>query len=125
MSRKTPHQKRPCADCPWRRDVEPGQFTADRYDALRNTSRQPQAVETVEDVVGQPMFACHKTIEGKEAACAGWLAVAGRENLAVRLAVAIGNLPEDALEPGDGWPSLFDSFEEMAARQAAPTPSQD
>ncbi|KQW13723.1 hypothetical protein ASD08_30910 [Streptomyces sp. Root369] len=66
------------------------------------------------------MFACHKTREGREKACAGWLASVGREHVGVRVAVAQGRLPASALTPGAGWPRLFTSFTEMAARQAAP-----
>jgi hypothetical protein len=35
----------------------------------------------------------------------------------VRIAVAFGELPADALEPGDDWPELFGSYDEMAAAQ--------
>ena len=65
------------------------------------------------------MFACHKTAEGKEQACAGWLAVAGVEHIGIRLAIAQGRLDPAVLSPGDGWPELFGSFEEMADTQAA------
>ncbi|NDK24708.1 hypothetical protein FSY75_09505 [Streptomyces sp. TR1341] len=64
------------------------------------------------------MFACHKTKEGRERACAGWLAAVGHRHIGVRLAVAQGRLPAEVLTPGDGWPELFDSYEEMASVQA-------
>ncbi|MYR58330.1 hypothetical protein GTY54_19525 [Streptomyces sp. SID625] len=67
------------------------------------------------------MFACHKTPEGREKACAGWLAAVGHEHVGVRLAVAQRRLPREALTPGDDWPLLFTSYTEMAARQAAPS----
>lgn len=86
-----PHRLFPCRECPWRRDTEPGQFSACRYEQLENTSGVPGA----EAALDAPMFACHKTPEGKEQACAGWLAVAGRDHLGVRLAVAHGGLPAD------------------------------
>ncbi|MGW1436823.1 DUF6283 family protein [Streptomyces griseus] len=116
--KKLPRQKGPCGDCPWRRDVEPGQFDQEKYEELRETSRQPERIESVEDVIGQKMFACHQTKEGFEAACAGWLAVEGNQNLAVRFGVAMGRIPGDALSPGPDWPPLFGSFAEMEARQA-------
>jgi hypothetical protein len=67
------------------------------------------------------MFGCHKGEPGTDAdlACAGWLAVAGREHIGVRLAVAFGELPAEVLSPGEGWPELFDSYEEMAETQGA------
>lgn len=113
-----PHRKGPCRECPWRTDVEPGQFPAERYEALRETSEQPE-VTSMDDILRQPMFACHKSVEGLEAACAGWLASMGHQNLRIRYAVVTGQVPVEALSPGDDWPELFGSYEEMAARQAA------
>jgi hypothetical protein len=57
------------------------------------------------------------TAEGREVACAGWLAVVGREHLAVRFAVAVGRLSPAALEPAPDWPALFSTYTEMAQRQ--------
>ncbi len=61
-----------------------------------------------------PMFACHKTPEAGEKACAGWLAVEGWGHVGVRLAVAMGRLDGSALEPGDGWPELYPDYEALA-----------
>lgn len=108
-----PHRRRPCAECPWRRDTPPGQFPADRYAALASTSGAPGA----EALLDAPMFACHKTAEGQEQACAGWLAVVGAYHLGVRLAVATGRLAPETLRPTPGWPPLFESFQQMAATQ--------
>jgi hypothetical protein len=107
------HAKRVCRECPWRRDTPPGKFEACRYDALRATAGGPGAEVGLE----APMFACHMSPEGREYACAGWLAVAGRDHLGVRFAVALGRLDPAALDPGAGWPELFGSYEEMAAAQ--------
>ena len=78
-----PRRRFPCGECPWRRDTEPGQFPACRYDALAATSDQSGLTA--------PMFGCHKGEPGTNAdlACAGWLAVAGTEHLAVRMAVEL------------------------------------
>lgn len=108
-----PHRRHPCKECPFRRDTPPGQFEACRFDALRKTS----GTAGDEAPIGAPMFACHKSPEGREEACAGWLAVAGYEHLGVRLAIAQRLLPASVLEPGDGWPELFGSYSEMAAAQ--------
>lgn len=115
-ARPLPHRAFPCRECPWRRDTPGGQFPACRYEQLANTSGIPGA----EARLDAPLFACHKTVEGREQACAGWLAVAGREHLGVRLAVAMGRLPAATLDPAEDWPNLFDSYTEMAATQAAP-----
>lgn len=109
------HAKRPCPECPWVRATKPGQFPACRYDALRATSGSAGN----EVGLSAPMFSCHKAPEGKEYACAGWLAAVGVEHLGVRLAVATGRLYPGALQPGHGWPALFESYGEMAATQAA------
>ncbi|MGV9869741.1 DUF6283 family protein [Rhodococcus koreensis] len=108
-----PHRQYPCAECPWRRDVAPGMFGRERFDALASTSGRPGH----EAAVDAAMFACHKSAEGEEEACAGWLAVAGVEHLGVRLSVIRGRLDPAALARGDGWPDLFDSYAEMAATQ--------
>ncbi len=38
------------------------------------------------------LFACHKSREGKEIACAGWLAMVGHRHPQVRLAVLLKRL---------------------------------
>jgi hypothetical protein len=105
-----PRVNRPCDECPWRRDVAPGQFPACRYDALRVTAGRPGA----EAPLHAPMFACHKTPDGKPRACASWLAVVGGEHLAVRLAVVMGRLPHAALARRPDWPQLYATYAEMA-----------
>lgn len=104
---------RPCAECPFQVDTPPGQFEACRFDALQETAGGPGR----EAPIGAPMFACHKTAEGTEIACAGWLAVCGLDHLGVRLAVATGALPAEVLRPAEGWPELFGTYDEMAVRQ--------
>jgi len=37
----------------------------------------------------------------------------------VRIAVLTGRLEPADLEPGDGWPALFASYDEMAEAQGA------
>jgi Family of unknown function (DUF6283) len=111
--RGLPHVRRPCDECPWRRDVPPGKFPASRYTALAETTGEPGG----EAALLAPMFACHKTPDSGERACAGWLAVAGYGHLGVRLAVLRGQLKPDALSPRPGWPELFASYAEMAETQ--------
>lgn len=106
---------RPCDQCPWRRDTPPGQFPAHRYQALRATSGQPGR----EAGLNAPMFACHKTPDGKERACAGWLVVAGLDHLGVRLAIAQQRLAVADVTPADDWPALYDTYEQMAQAMAA------
>lgn len=104
------HAAKPCAECPWRRDQPVGRFPASRYRALADTSAGPTGSAPPE----APMFACHKTAEGREIACAGWLAAEGHGHVGVRLAIAFGRLDASALQPAAGWPALFDSYADLA-----------
>lgn len=103
---------RPCQQCPWRKDVEPGQFPADRYERLRCT--------TQDTTLTSPMFGCHKSSEDAPLPCAGWLAAVGLESLPVRLSLAVGALPPEAVQRGDDWPELWGSYEEMMVAQGGP-----
>src|SRR5688572_9909879 len=67
------HRKRPCADCPWRKDVAPGQFAGERYEQLRSTTGRSTSGRRGEEApMGSPLFACHKSKVGAEIPCAGW-----------------------------------------------------
>lgn len=106
-------RKKPCEQCPWRKDTRRGQFPAERYDQLADTTGSPGA----EAGIGAPIFGCHKSSEEEPMPCAGWLAAVGYESLTVRLALSNGSIRPEALEPGDDWPPLFESYEEMRAAQ--------
>ena len=103
------HAKTPCRDCPFRRDAPAGHFTPARYEALRCTVGDPGQ----EAPIDAPLFACHASREGREVACAGWLAVTGHQHLGVRLAVITGALPAEALTPRPDWPALYDSYDQL------------
>lgn len=109
--------RRPCDECPWRADARPGRFERARWDALRASAHDERAGSAP---LGAPLFACHKTAEGGERACAGWLAVEGSGHVTVRLAVVTGALPADALAPGPDWPPLFDTLEQARAHDLGP-----
>lgn len=92
-----------CDECPWRSDVPTGKFPPERYAALADTCRQgwpPQAI-----------FACHKTPEGREQACVGYLLRNGLNNIAVRIAASQARFDPKALEARG---PLYESFREMA-----------
>lgn len=113
MNSPLPHRAAPCANCPWRRDSPPGEFPPERYAALADTAGRPGA----EAPIGGPLFACHKSTEGHDRACAGWLARCGHNHLGIRLAIIQGLLPgEVTWAPPPSWPPLFNSYAEMAAR---------
>lgn len=91
-----PHCKRTCAECPWRRDVKPGRFPPERFRQLAGTAYD-MAVR---------VFACHKSPEGKEFACAGAIKRTGH-SLTLRMA----KIDPDEIR-ADG--PLFEDFREMA-----------
>lgn len=100
--------------CPFRKDTAPGEFCQSKYDELRNT------IGSDENMVafGQPMFACHKSAEGREVACAGWLATHGQYHLTVRLALAMHHISPEDLRPKEGWPELYTDYDELVREQA-------
>jgi hypothetical protein len=90
------HRPRPCAQCPWVKSTPPGQFPAERYEELKATTGSP----------------------GWEMPCAGWLAGVGWHHMGIRIAVATGGLPLEAVDPPEGdYPEVFTDYEEMAAHQ--------
>lgn len=112
------HRTHPCARCPWRRDADLTTFSGADMAMLRRANGRPgdEAPFTASRV------GCHKDQPGTTHAwrlCAGWLAVAGHYHLGVRIAAMAGGLPPDILEPGPGWPELYESLEELEAARRA------
>lgn len=94
---------RQCADCPFRLDVAPGKFHADRYRHLFLTC-------VVEEGA---VMACHNTPAGRERACAGFLAAEGERLALPRMARSAGMWSPESLGLADV--PQHRSFEEMAA----------
>jgi hypothetical protein len=93
----------PCSECPWRKDIDPGQFSAANYERLRVTAEG--------DDWFKPIFACHKAPMGEEFACVGYLmSRAGWSNLNVRMAARAG-----AFDPGKlhSDAPLYETYEEL------------
>ncbi len=97
-----PHAKKPCTECPWRTDVAPGRFPPERFATLAASAYDMSHV----------IFACHKSPDGREFACAGFLMRGAGHNLACRMAGANKRL--DRREISDGGHPLFDNYREMA-----------
>lgn len=93
--------RRPCAECPWRRDVATGRFEPERFQALAHTAYD----------LSTRVFACHKSAEEHPTLCAGFLSRGADHNLTVRLAYA-----REALEQLDrsGDLPLYDNYRDMA-----------
>lgn len=124
-SDEMPRRGFPCRECPWQRSAEPGKFPAERYVELVKTCR-PDG-RGWPPLPGSAMFGCHlgDPGTGEDLACAGWLAVEGNNHMGVRLAIAQGRLPMEALQPGPNWPELYDSYEEMAVANGADVTSEE
>lgn len=103
------HVKRPCDECPWRKGAEPERFSPERWAALAASSPDRRGMGPE---FGSPLFACHKSPEEAERACAGWLAQEGVAHPVVRMAVLTGDLPSCSLTPGEDWPELHATFYE-------------
>lgn len=109
------HPPRPCSECPWRLDQPVGRFPVARYESLVATSVTGRGHPGLD----APVFACHKTREGAEVACAGWLAVEGVHHVGMRLAVAMGRLDSVAFAPAPDWPPLYPDYLAMARANGA------
>lgn len=100
--RELPYARKPCDECPWRRDVATGRFTPERFIALAPCAHD----------MARTIFACHKSPEGREFACAGFLLQASIHNLTVRLA-------RQAFDVQSPFP-LFKSYRDMAHANGVP-----
>ncbi|KAB2852044.1 MAG: hypothetical protein F9K41_15395 [Sphingopyxis terrae] len=98
--------RRTCSECPWLRATPIGRFPVERFVELATTADQGF----------NGVFACHKSPDGAEQACAGYLIVAGMNNWSVRLAAIRGRL--DMAEISASGP-LYDSFAEMLTANLA------
>jgi Family of unknown function (DUF6283) len=94
--------KTPCAECPWRTDVAPGRFSPDRFRKL---------APCAEDLA-RSVFACHKSPEGGEFACAGFLLQSSMHNMSVRMS-------RHAFDVSSPYP-LFATYREMAIANGVP-----
>lgn len=111
--------RKPCPSCPWRLDQDAQvipNFNLNLAERLAATSPDERGMGPD---FGAPQFACHQSRDGEEIVCAGWLAVHGENHPNVRLAVAMGRLPPEALAPGDDWPELHASYHEVIAKLRA------
>lgn len=115
------HMPKPCEPsarsgaCPFRRDADPGEFPAQRFELLADTAGLPGA----EVPIGGPIFACHHSADGSAVACSGWLKVCGYNHLGIRFAIATRQISPEAVRIMPEDPELFESYDEMAAAQSA------
>lgn len=118
--------RRPCVGCPWIRDRTAGGIPGfDLRMAEKLAATCPDSYGFGPDF-GAPVFACHHSRDGDEFPCAGWLAAVGEAHPGVRLRVQAGGIDPEALSPGEDWPELHETFDEMIAklRDTAPDASR-
>lgn len=93
------HCKRPCSDCPWRKDSV-GTFPAEAF--LHSASTAYDMSDRV--------FACHQSGTQKPRACAGFLLRGAEHNLSVR----VGRMSGRYLDVVDGGHELHADYRAMA-----------
>lgn len=111
--------RQPCPSCPWRVDQDASaipHFSLALAERLAATCPDERGMGPD---FGDPQFACHQSRPGAEFVCAGWLAVVGHRHPAVRMSVLAGTVPAEALEIGDGWPALHESFADVIGKLRA------
>jgi hypothetical protein len=101
------YQTKPCAECPWRTDVAPGRFPPSRFIDLAKTAYD-NAIE---------QFACHKSPEGQEFGCAGFLLNGALFNLGTRFSKSMGRVDPD--EISSAYP-LYPNYRAMAVANGVP-----
>lgn len=91
--------RKPCSECPWRKDAQPGRFGAEHFRRLANTAYD----------MNHHVFTCHKSLNDKPLVCAGFLLRGAAHNLTVRM-----NYGKARQEADGGGLELFDSYRQMA-----------
>ncbi len=106
-SPKHSYRRKPCRDCPWRKDAV-GMFPPAAFRHSANTAYD----------MSSHTFACHQAGIKKPAICAGFLLRGAEHNLAVRLKRMQGVIQEDVHD--DGHP-LHENYRAMAEANGVPS----
>lgn len=99
---KGSYRRKPCFDCPWRKDAKIGEFPAESFRVSANTAAD----------MSTHQFSCHNSGTEKPATCAGFLLRGADHNLSVRLGRMNGRIDLDAVS--DGGVPLYESYRAMA-----------
>lgn len=95
------YRKKPCRQCPWRRDAPVGAFPAEAFRISAPTSYD----------MSDRVFGCHMAGKDKASTCAGFL-LRAEHNLEVRMAASKGLV--DLSKVSAGGIELYDDYREMA-----------
>lgn len=103
---------KPCPNCPWYVGSSPQDIPRFSIEKMRKLANTAPPRDSTQDGF-RPIMACHKSKEGVEFACAGYIAVHGIQNINVRLlgmndGVDIGKVLDNCEEL-----DLHGSFHEM------------
>lgn len=96
------YRRKPCDECPWRRDSMVGAFPAQAYRLSANC-----AVDKSDTA-----FGCHMAGVDESVTCAGFLLSGSDDNLAMRLRRICGDI--DMSQVSDGGVALYQNYFEMA-----------
>lgn len=105
---KAVYRRKPCAECPWRKDAPVGAFPAEAY---------RHSAETAHDLSNH-LFSCHMSGANEPATCAGFLLRGAEDNLSVRMAMFEGRY--DPEKVSDGGVELYDGYRSMAIANGVP-----
>jgi len=96
-------RRRPCEQCPWRKDAPLGAFPTSAYRHSANTAYD----------MAEHTFACHMSGRDRPATCAGFLMRGADHNLSIRLAISLGRYAPGMLAQSN-IPELYESYRAMA-----------
>lgn len=105
---KAVYRRKPCAECPWRKDAALGAFPAEAY---------RHSAETAHDLSNH-LFSCHMSGANEPATCAGFLLRGAEDNLSVRMAIFDGRY--DPSQVTDGGVELYEGYRSMAIANGVP-----
>lgn len=101
------YRRKPCEQCPWRKDLPIGAFPAEAFRISANTAYD----------VSTHLFACHMSGNEKPATCAGFLLRNAANNIGARIAKMRGDI--DMAEVSTDSP-LYESYRAMAEANGVP-----
>lgn len=113
----------PCSSCPWRLDKDASDIPNFKLALAENLQGTCPDSEGMGPDYGSSIFACHRSKEGAELACAGWLAVVGHRHVGVRIAVMSKRLSVESLSPKSNWPDLHTNYGDVLTKLRATAPS--